>query len=57
MDQEERGQMVSFILSIADAVLTNVYTRGKYRDVNLPMIVLRRLDTLLEPTKRDVHKQ
>lgn len=25
--------------------------RGKYRDVILPMVVLRRLDTLLEPAK------
>jgi type I restriction enzyme M protein len=31
-----------------------VYVRGKYRDVILPMVVLRRLDTLLEPTKEAV---
>src|SRR5690606_31087221 len=34
-----------------DDCLRDVYVRGKYRDVILPMVVLRRLDTLLEPTK------
>ncbi len=28
--------------------------RGKYRDVILPMVVLKRLDSLLEPTKQKV---
>lgn len=36
---------------IADDVLRDVYVRGKYRDVILPMIVIRRLDAVLEPTK------
>ena len=35
-------------------MLRDVYVRGKYRDVILPMTVLRRLDTVLEPTKRAV---
>src|SRR5690606_8537806 len=39
------------IWSIADDCLRDVYVRGKYRDVILPMVVLRRLDSLLEPTK------
>jgi len=39
---------------IADKCLRDVYVRGKYRDVILPMVVLRRLDTLLEPTKAEV---
>ncbi|MBC6433567.1 SAM-dependent DNA methyltransferase, partial [Nostoc sp. HG1] len=39
---------------IADDVLRDVYVRGKYRDVILPMTVLRRLDCLLEPTKEKV---
>ena len=37
----------SFIWGIADDVLRDVYVRGKYRDVILPMTVIRRL----EPTK------
>ncbi len=41
----------SFIWSIADDVLRDVYVRGKYRDVILPMMVIRRLDAVLEPTK------
>ncbi|HOZ02068.1 MAG TPA: class I SAM-dependent DNA methyltransferase, partial [Candidatus Syntrophosphaera sp.] len=57
MNQAQHSQIVSFIWGIADAVLRNVYTRGKYRDVILPMTVIRRLDILLEPTKQDVLKQ
>ena len=41
----------SFIWGIADDVLRDVYVRGKYRDVILPMTVIRRLDAMLEPTK------
>ncbi len=46
--------IVNFIWNIADDVLRDVYVRGKYRDVILPMTVLRRLDCLLEPTKDKV---
>lgn len=48
------NKLVSFIWSIADDCLRDVYVRGKYRDVILPMVVLRRLDVLLEPTKTRV---
>ena len=41
----------NFIWGIADDVLRDVYVRGKYRDVILPMTVSRRLDAVLEPTK------
>ncbi|MEO5340951.1 MAG: type I restriction-modification system subunit M N-terminal domain-containing protein [Magnetococcus sp. MYC-9] len=41
----------NFIWGIADDVLRDVYVRGKYRDVVLPMTVIRRLDAVLEPTK------
>ena len=44
----------SFIWGIADDVLRDVYVRGKYRDVILPMTVIRRLDAVLEPTKDEV---
>ncbi len=54
MNQQAHNKLVSFIWSIADDCLRDVYVRGKYRDVILPMVVLRRLDTLLEPTKEAV---
>jgi len=46
--------IANFIWGIADDVLRDLYVRGKYRDVILPMTVLRRLDSLLEPTKQAV---
>lgn len=46
--------IANFIWGIADDVLRDVYVRGKYRDVILPMTVIRRLDGLLEPTKEAV---
>lgn len=54
MNQAVHNKLVNFIWSIADDCLRDVYVRGKYRDVILPMVVLRRLDALLEPTKEDV---
>ena len=54
MNQAVHNKLVSFIWSIADDCLRDVYVRGKYRDVILPMVVLRRLDALLEPTKEAV---
>ena len=46
--------IVNFIWGIADDVLRDLYVRGKYRDVILPMMLLRRLDAALEPTKDNV---
>jgi hypothetical protein len=54
MDHAQHTRIVSFIWGIADDVLRDLYVRGKYRDVILPMTVLRRLDAVLEPTKQDV---
>jgi type I restriction enzyme M protein len=54
MDQAQLNWMTNFIWNIADDVLRDVYVRGKYRDVILPMTVLRRLDAVLEPTKQAV---
>ena len=51
MDHPQLGWIANFIWSIADDVLRDLYVRGKYRDVILPMTVLRRLDSLLEPSK------
>ena len=46
--------IISFIWSVADDLLRDVYVKGKYRDVILPMTILRRLDAILEPTKDKV---
>src|SRR5664280_476879 len=46
--------ITNFIWGIADDILRDLYVRGKYRDVILPLTVLRRLDAVLEPTKQDV---
>ena len=46
--------ITNYIWGIADDVLRDVYVRGKYRDVILPMTVLRRLDTVLEDSKHSV---
>ncbi|WP_201616192.1 type I restriction-modification system subunit M [Psychrobacter immobilis] len=51
MNHAAHNKLIAFIWSIADDCLRDVYVRGKYRDVILPMVVLRRLDSLLEPTK------
>lgn len=57
MNTAVHNKSVSFIWSIADDCLRDVYVRGKYRDVILPMVVLRRLDALLEPTKEAVMEE
>lgn len=54
MDNQEYNSIVSFIWGIADDCLRDVYVRGKYRDVILPMTVIRRLDAMLEETKETV---
>lgn len=51
MDNQIHNSIVSFIWGIADDCLRDVYVRGKYRDVILPMTVIRRLDAMLEETK------
>lgn len=50
-------QLIALIWNIADDVLRDVFLRGQYRDVILPMVVLRRLDALLEPTKEAVEQE
>lgn len=51
MDNQVHNAIVSFIWGIADDCLRDIYVRGKYRDVILPMTVIRRLDAMLEDTK------
>ena len=54
MDQATHNKIVSFIWGIADDVLRDLFKRGKYPDVILPMCVIRRMDAVLEPTKQNV---
>ena len=55
MKSTELSWITNFIWGIADDVVRDLYVRGKYRDVILlPMVVLRRLDAVLEGTKEDV---
>ena len=46
--------ITNFLWTIADDVLRDLYVRGKYRDVILPMVVLHRLDVVLAPSKQSV---
>src|SRR5215208_752453 len=52
MSNGDLGWVTNFIWNIADDILRDLYVRGKYRDVILPMTVLRRLDAVLEPTRQ-----
>ncbi len=54
MEPTQLNWIANFIWGIADDDLRDLYVRGKYRDVILPMTVLRRLDAVLEPTKQAV---
>ena len=54
MDQPTHNKIVSFVWGIADDVLRDLFKRGKYPDVILPMCVIRRMDAVLEPTKQAV---
>ncbi|MCX6546394.1 MAG: class I SAM-dependent DNA methyltransferase [Acidobacteria bacterium] len=54
MDQTTHNRIVSFVWGIADDVLRDLFKRGKYPDVILPMCVIRRMDAVLEPTKKAV---
>lgn len=54
MEIKEFQPIINFIWSVADDLLRDVYVKGKYRDVILPMTILRRIDVILEPTKERV---
>jgi type I restriction enzyme M protein len=54
MSNGDLNWITNFIWGIADDALRDLYVRGKYRDVILPMMVLRRLDAVLEATKQVV---
>lgn len=54
MENANFNQLVSFVFDIANDCLVDVYDVGDYRKIILPMIVLRRFDAVLEPTKQAV---
>ena len=54
MNEVTHNKIVSFLWGIADDVLRDLFKRGKYPDVILPMCVIRRMDAVLEPTKKAV---
>ena len=54
MSNDDDAWIANYIWSIPNDVLRDLYVRGKYRDVILPMTVLRRLDAVLENTKQAV---
>ena len=54
MNNGQLSWIANFIWGLADDVLRDLYKRGEYRDVILPMTVLRRLDAVLEPNKQAV---
>ena len=57
MQDSQLTAISGFIWNTADSLLRDLYVRGKYRDVILPMTVIRRLDAILEPTKDAVLEQ
>ena len=46
-------ERVTFLWGVAD-LIRDTFRRGKYQDVILPFTVLRRIDCVLQKTKRDV---
>jgi len=55
-NEQNINWITNFLWGIADDVLRDLYVRGKYRDVILPMVVLHRLDSVLAPSKAEVLK-
>lgn len=54
MNQAQYNQLFAFIWNIANDVLVNDFVKSDYKRIILPMLVMRRLDILLEPTKKQV---
>lgn len=48
------GEISGFIWGIADSVLRGAYKRNEYQKVILPFTVLKRFDSVLEHSKKDV---
>jgi len=56
MEQSQLNWITGYSWGIADDVLRDLYVRGKYRDIILPMTILRRLETVREDSKQAVLK-
>lgn len=54
MEPQAYNQLIAFIWNIANDCLVYKYDKGEYRKIILPMIVIRRFDAVLEPTKKAV---
>ena len=54
MENKNFGPLVSFLFGIANDCLVDVYDVGDYRKIILPMMIIRRFDAVLEPTKKAV---
>lgn len=57
MNQQQYNQLFSFIWNIATDVLVYAFEKGEYKKIIMPMMVLRRIDVLLEPTKEKLLEQ
>lgn len=57
MEQTQYNQLFSFIWNIATDVLVYAFEKGEYKKIIMPMMVLRRIDVLLEPTKESLLAQ
>lgn len=57
MEQAQYNQLFSFIWNIATDVLVYAFEKGEYKKIIMPMMVLRRIDVLLEPTKKALLEQ
>lgn len=57
MEQNQYNQLFSFIWNIATDVLVYAFEKGEYKKIIMPMMVLRRIDVLLEPTKETLLAQ
>ena len=57
MQDTQLNRISNFLWSVSDDLLRDLYVRGKYRDVILPMTVLRRLDAVLEPQGLSVFRR
>ena len=54
METKQYNNLFSFIWNIANDVLVHAFEKGDYKKIILPFMVLRRIDVLLEPTKKQV---
>ena len=57
METKQYNNLFSFIWNIANDVLVHAFEKGDYKKIILPFMVLRRIDVLLEPTKKQVHEK